>query len=178
MRLLITILLLLLSSAIWAQRDIPAYIMQYDSVALNIMQTYGIPASFVLAVAIHESAAGTSKVSQERCNHFGMKGKKPSAKNKSNYVFKYIDFESAEASYYHFANLVSSKKFYESLKGETDPLKWLKALKRTGYAASSKWVGRINHIIQKHNLTEMDKLLKAEAQLPTIQCDSLQPTTH
>jgi Bax protein len=178
MRLFITIFLLLLTYAVWAQRDIPAYIMRFDSVALDIMQTYGIPASFVLAVAIHESAAGTSKVSLERCNHFGMKGKKHAAKAKSNYVFKYIDFESAEASYYHFANLVTSKKFYESLKGETDPLKWLKALKRTGYAASSKWVGRINHIIQKHNLTEMDKLIQADPQPPIIQRDSLQPTSH
>lgn len=178
MRLIIIILLLIVSYAVWAQRDIPAYIMQYDSVALNIMQTYGIPASFVLAVAIHESAAGTSKVSLERCNHFGMKGKRPSQKNKSNYVFKYIEFESAEASYYHFANLVSSKKFYESLKGETDPLKWLKALKRTGYAASSKWVGRIHYIIQKHNLTELDKALKAMESNQVIQQDSLQPSAH
>jgi flagellum-specific peptidoglycan hydrolase FlgJ len=178
MRLIILLSLLLIASYSWAQRDIPAYIAHYDSVALSIMQTHGIPASFILAIAIHESAAGTSKVSQERCNHFGMKGKKAGAKNKKGYVYKYIDFESAEASYYYFANLVTSKKFYETLKGETDPLKWLKALKRTGYAASSKWVPRIHYIIKKHNLTELDKLLMAESPTPVILNDSLQPTDH
>jgi flagellum-specific peptidoglycan hydrolase FlgJ len=160
MRTILLILFTFCAFYAFAQRDVGVYLQQFDSLAVDMMLKHGIPASLVLGIAIHESAAGTSKLCAEKCNHFGLKGKKPSNKTKSGYAYRYIDFVSDEASFAHFANLVTSKKFYAALKGEADPLKWLKALKRTGYAPSSKWVSRTNFIIKKYNLTEYDRMMR------------------
>lgn len=139
-----------------AQRDVPAYIKRYDSVAVDIMLEHQFPASLVLGLAIHESGAGTSRLSREQCNHFGIKGTQASKKAKTGMAHKYAEFETDEASFLHFATFLTSRKFYKTLRGNPDPLQWLKALKRTGYAASSKWVARVNSIIRKYNLTAYD----------------------
>ena len=155
-RIFIFFLLLLSMKALHSQRDVPAYIARYDSVAVAIMLEHQFPASLVLGLAIHESGAGTSRLSREQCNHFGMKGKRPSVKSKTGMIKGHLEFETDEASFFHFARLVTDKKFYEKLRGNPDPVQWLKALKRTGYATSSKWVARVNGIIRKYNLTSYD----------------------
>ncbi|OFY16284.1 MAG: hypothetical protein A2X11_14745 [Bacteroidetes bacterium GWE2_42_24] len=161
------LLTLLFCSAMFAvaQRDVDSYIHRYDSLAVSIMLKHQFPASLLLGLAIHESGAGTSRLSREQCNHFGMKGKAPSSKTKSGYAFKHLEFETDEASFFHFAALITNKKFYKDLKGNPDPLIWLKALKRSGYAASAKWVARVNNIIKKYNLTNLDKPLADSLQL-------------
>lgn len=159
LRLILVFLLLIITFLAVAQRDVDAYIRKYDSLAVSIMLEHQFPASLLLGIAIHESGAGTSRLSREQCNHFGIKGKVPSSRTKSGYIFRHIDFETDEASFFHFKELITNKKFYKDLKGNPDPLKWLKALKRSGYATSAKWVTRVSNIIRKYNLAEFDKPL-------------------
>lgn len=156
-QLLLIISVLFTTSRLVAQCDVSAYIDRYDSIAVAIMLEHQFPASLVLGLAIHESGAGTSRICREQCNHFGMKGKQISTHKKKGYTFRHLEFETDEASFFQFASLVRNRKFYDKLKGNPDPLLWLKALKRSGYAASSRWVSRVYNIIKKYNLTAFDK---------------------
>jgi len=173
-RIFIFFLLLLSTKALHSQRDVPAYIARYDSVAVAIMLEHQFPASLVLGLAIHESGAGTSRLSREQCNHFGMKGKRPSKKTITGTTMRHLELETDGAYFFHFARLFTDKKSYEKLRGNPDPVEWLKALKRTGYAASSKWVSRVNNIIKKYNLIQFDRPLTDTLQINRAPADSLQ----
>lgn len=156
MRILTLLFLLFSSVSIHAQSAAEIYIAKYDSLALEVMQNYSIPASVVLGIALHESGAGTSKLCRLKHNHFGVKGKVKSSKSKSGYVYSYRNFESDEAAYLYFGKMVSAKKYYLKLKGDMDYLKWLKAMKAAKYATSSLWVGQVGGIIRRYDLTRYD----------------------
>lgn len=144
-----------LALSVSAQKQTDAYIAKYDSLAINIMNTYGIPASIVLGIGIHESGSGTSKLCKNYHNHFGVKGRNINSKGKK--VSSYRKFESDLAAYQHFAEMISQKKYYEKLKGSTDVKKWLHAIKAGGYASSPTWIVQVEIIIKKHDLTRFDQ---------------------
>ena len=64
---------LLLSVLSFSQNKTLDYIDKYKSLAIQEMKLYDIPASIKLAQAILESASGTSKLSKNANNHFGIK---------------------------------------------------------------------------------------------------------
>ena len=64
---------LLLSVSSFSQNKTLDYIDKYNSLAIEEMKLYNIPASIKLAQAILESASGTSKLSKNANNHFGIK---------------------------------------------------------------------------------------------------------
>jgi len=156
MRKLIITILFLSSIYVNAQSTAEKYISRYDSLAVEVLYKYGIPASVVLGIAMQESGAGTSKLCRVNHNHFGVKGRVKSSKTKSGYVSQYRTFESDEAAYLHFGEMVSKKKYYPALKGNMDYMKWLKAMKAAKYATSSEWVGHVDKMIKRHNLTRFD----------------------
>ncbi|RYE19897.1 MAG: hypothetical protein EOP42_28320, partial [Sphingobacteriaceae bacterium] len=47
-----------------AQTTSQTYIDKYKDAAISIMHDYGIPASVTLAIAMHESASGNSKLAR------------------------------------------------------------------------------------------------------------------
>ncbi len=48
------------------------YVKRFGKVAIQEQKKYGIPASVTLAMALLQSAAGTSELSKNQNNHFGM----------------------------------------------------------------------------------------------------------
>ena len=58
----------------FAQREITVteYIDMYKYIAMNEMETSGIPASITLAQGILESGSGKGRLSVEANNHFGI----------------------------------------------------------------------------------------------------------
>ncbi len=120
------------------------------------MNTYGIPASLVLGLAIHESAAGSSAVCKTKLNHFGIKSRVKSSKTKSGYANVYRKFESDEASFLYFGEMLGRKNYYPGLKNSMDYLNWLKAMKAGRYATSSTWISKVDNIIKKYDLTRFD----------------------
>lgn len=87
-----------------AQSTAEAYINKFDSLAIEIMKTYQIPASLILGIALQESAAGTSKLCRLNHNHFGVKGRVKSPKTKSGYKTSYRKFDSDIAAYTHIGS--------------------------------------------------------------------------
>jgi flagellum-specific peptidoglycan hydrolase FlgJ len=156
MRVICVLLLLLSSFSVQAQSSAEAYIARFDSLAIEVSTKYKIPASLVLGLAMHESGACTSNLCRENHNHFGIRGKVKSSKTKSGYTYAYRKFDSDEAAYWYFGEMISKKKYYAGLKGNLDYMKWLKAMKAANYAASSNWVTRVDNMIKRYDLTCYD----------------------
>jgi len=152
------VILLFLFSGICLKAQSPAekYVNKFDSLALVIMKDYGIPASVVLGIALQESGAGTSKLCRINHNHFGVRGRVKSSKTKSGYKSAYRSFESDEAAYLYFSQMVASKKYYAVLKGNMDYMKWLKAMKAAKYASSPSWITAVGNMIKRYDLTRFD----------------------
>jgi flagellum-specific peptidoglycan hydrolase FlgJ len=106
---------------------------------------------------LHESASGTSTICRTKHNHFGVKARVKSSKSKSGYITSYRTFESDEDSYLQIGELISHRKYYPGLKGNMDYMKWLKAIKASGYARSPSWISVIDKTINRYNLTRLDK---------------------
>jgi Bax protein len=156
MRYLIILFLFFSVICLHAQNAAEFYIDKFDSLAIEVLNVYGIPASLVLGVALHESAAGTSKLCTVKHNHFGVKGRVRSSKTQSGYVTTYRKFKTDEDAYLNFGEMISRKKYYSMLKGNMDYMKWLKAMKAARYATSSKWISQVDKMIKRYDLTRFD----------------------
>jgi len=153
---LINLLFLSMFFGLRAQNTAQEYVKKYDTLALEVLNTYQIPASLVLGIALQESAAGSSKLCRVNHNHFGVKGRVKSSKTKSGYSTSYRKFETDEAAYLHFGEMVAGKKYYSGLKGDMDYMKWLKAMKKAKYATSSSWISHVDKMIKRYRLTRFD----------------------
>ena len=156
MRISLVLLLFLISVFVRAQSAATNYIEKFDSLAIEVLYKYEIPASLVLGIALQESAAGTSKLCRLNKNHFGVKGRVKSSKTKSGYTTSYRKFDTDEDAYLHFGEMISRKKYYTGLKGDMNYMKWLKAMKAAGYATSSHWVSHVDSMIKRYGLTRFD----------------------
>ncbi len=139
-----------------AQRITPqAYIEQHKAAAIRYMEEYGCPASLILAVAMHESAHGNSKIAQYLNNHFGIKGPNNSKEIRS----AYKGYESVEESYQDFIDFLKRRKTTEKLFDLYEAheyRKWVQGIARSGYAQSPTWSSKVIGMIRKYNLHELD----------------------
>ncbi|MEC3880703.1 glucosaminidase domain and LysM peptidoglycan-binding domain-containing protein [Parapedobacter sp. 10938] len=140
-----------------AQRITPqAYIEQHQAAAIQYMEEYGCPASIILAVAMHESAHGNSKIARYLNNHFGIKGSNNSTEIRS----AYKGYESVEESYQDFIGLLQRRKSTKKLFDLYEPheyRKWAQGIARSGYAQSATWSSKVIGMIRRYHLDELDK---------------------
>lgn len=132
------------------------YINKNVAYAQELMRENRIPASVILAVAIHESAAGTSKIARYLNNHFGVKGKNSSKKIKSSYK----GYESVQDSYDHFVGFIQDKSAFNKLFNQYQPddyVGWAKGIQRGGYAQSRTWSSQVIALIEKYELFKYDE---------------------
>ena len=142
-----------------SQKTVKQYIKKYESLAVDKMKQYSIPASVILGVSIVESAAGQSVLAKYLNNYFGIKGSNTDAGKKLGYKSGYKEYASDEASYEHFCQVLRKKRFYEGLKGNKDYKEWLKKMNQANYAeAKGKWVNKIMATIDKYKLYEFDEM--------------------
>ena len=160
MRFLYLLFFVFYSFCLQAQSAAEDYINKFDSLALEVLNAYQIPASLVLGVALQETGAGTSKLCRINHNHFGVKWRVKSRKTKSGHMFVYRKFETDEDAYLNFGDMIAQKKYYPLLKGNLNYMKWLKAMKAAKYATSSQWISRVDKMIKRYNLTRFDTLAR------------------
>lgn len=132
------------------------YIAEHVQHAQELMREHEIPTSIILAVAIHESAAGKSKIARYLNNHFGVKGKNSSTKIRS----AYRDYPSVDSSYNHFVDFLQSRSYFEVLFDKYDQYdykNWAKGIQRGGYAASRTWASQVIALINKYELYQYDE---------------------
>ncbi|QNK62752.1 glucosaminidase domain-containing protein [Pedobacter sp. PAMC26386] len=131
------------------------YVEEHTDHAQELMREYDVPASVILAVAIHESAAGKSKVARHLNNHFGIKGSNSNPTINSSYR----DYESADESYDNFVEVLQNRSSFSKLFDECDQYDyaaWAKGIQRGGYASSRTWANQVIAIINKYELYQYD----------------------
>lgn len=132
------------------------YIAEHAEYAQTLMREHKIPASVVLAVAIHESASGTSKIARYLNNHFGIKGANSNTEIRSSYK----DYPSVQESYDSFLEFLKSRSSFTSLFEKYDQFdyrNWARGIQRGGYARSRTWASQIIGIIKKNDLSQYDE---------------------
>ena len=151
--LIICFSLVCFSIMVSAQSAAKKYVELYKEAAIRTMNEYGIPASIVLGIAIHESASGNSKIARNLNNHFGMKGKGGPKPIKS----AYKGYEDVADSYEDFANLLKRRFSGLFTKYPVDDYRsWVYGIQKGGYAASGTWASQVMAIIKTYKLYEYD----------------------
>ncbi len=131
------------------------YIEEYADIAQDLSEEHNIPASIILGVAIHESAAGKSKIARYLNNHFGFKGKNSNTEIRS----AYRDFPTVDSSYNHFITFLKSRAHFNSLFDKHDQYdfkSWARGIQRGGYARSRTWASQVIALINKYELYQYD----------------------
>ncbi|MEM8908540.1 MAG: glucosaminidase domain-containing protein, partial [Bacteroidota bacterium] len=145
-------------------RNCKAYVHRFASVAAAEMHKYGIPASITLAQALLESDAGSSRLTQENNNHFGIKCfKRDCTKDHcSNFTDDshkdfFRKYNNVWESYRAHSIFLQGQR-YQRLKklATTDYKAWAKGLQQCGYATDKRYAKKLIRIIEALNLHQYD----------------------
>ncbi|WP_295772212.1 glucosaminidase domain-containing protein [uncultured Mucilaginibacter sp.] len=153
----------LLSSAFAAsaQNTSKSYVDKFKDNAIRIMHESGVPASIILAIAMHESASGNSKLARTQNNHFGVKGRSPvsyTGRKKTKSAYK--QYDSATDSFQDFARIMTERKQFSHLSqslSHYDYKSWVKGIQRSGYASSKRWGSQVLGLIKRYDLHAYDE---------------------
>src|SRR6202012_5371137 len=119
MKKLVLIVALLESAlAASAQRNTSqSYIEKFKDNAVRIMHESGVPASIILAVAMHESANGNSHIAKTLNNQFGVKGYSAHVYYENNKKIKtsYKKYNSVMDSFQDFARIMTEREQFSHL---------------------------------------------------------------
>ncbi len=140
------------------------YVDKYAYIAEKKMREHRIPASITLAQGILESGRGTSTLTRQSNNHFGIKCHKnwhgPRVfydDDKKGECFRAYD--NPEGSFEDHSQFLIGKQRYAFLfdlpKG--DYIAWAFGLKKAGYATDPKYPLKLIDIIEKNALYQYDK---------------------
>jgi flagellum-specific peptidoglycan hydrolase FlgJ len=128
------------------------YVKKYGPIADSLGKEYGIPRSIILAVAILESGSGTSRNAKLLNNHFGIVGKNNLLKSRG-IKSVYKQYPSVLASYADFCRVLRKKKYYKTLKGNSNYALWVDAISKAGYSEVPEiWKKRVLEIIRINKL--------------------------
>lgn len=160
-------LFILLASFAFAQDQqnevVIKYIERYQSIAIDQMKQYGIPASITLAQGILESNAGRSSLAVNANNHFGIKchttwyGKTIIQDDDSkNECFR--KYDSPEDSYRDHSEFLKTRDRYAFLFSYPvhDYKSWAYGLKQAGYATNPKYAELLIKNIELYSLYKYD----------------------
>lgn len=153
-------LIFLLMACCWmwtarAQHTGLQYVDRYKELAIEQMNRHGVPASVILAVAMHESANGTSKIARHLNNHFGIKGRN----NVKTIRSAYKSYDSVAHSYADFIRLLKEKPAFSKLFSRYTAYEyknWVYGIQRGGYAHSKTWGSQVMGTIKKYKLYQFD----------------------
>ncbi len=160
------VLFIFISSAGFSQTATQNYIDENKDLAVELMNTYHVPASIILGVAIHESGSGTSKIARYLNNHFGIKGRNSSKKIRS----AYKGYDEVKDSYQDFINILQNHSQFAVLFDkytDYDYRSWAKGIQRGGYAASRTWSSQVIALIKYYNLYLLDNRPQGYVDPPT-----------
>ncbi|RFZ82740.1 LysM peptidoglycan-binding domain-containing protein [Mucilaginibacter terrenus] len=139
------------------------YIDRFKDIAVQEMNTYGIPASITLAQGLFESGAGNSDLARVANNHFGIKC--GTTWNGESY-YKDDDavndcfrvYSNPEDSYRDHSEFLKKKNYARLFELDRNDYKgWAYGLKAAGYATNPKYPQLLINIIVKYNLDQYDR---------------------
>jgi len=154
-KIIVLLIFNIVSFSSFSQSIINSYIDENKELAIDLMAQYHVPASVILAVAIHESGAGTSKIARYLNNHFGIKG--PNSNTQINSAYK--DYDGPKDSYLDFVDRLQTRSKYQILFDKYTHYQykeWTYGIQKGGYAASKTWGAQVIAIIKKYQLYNYD----------------------
>ena len=164
------LIFLLLPAGAYAQKRNKLYleyIDSYNSIAVEEMNEYKIPASITLAQGLLESAAGRSELARKSNNHFGIKcGSNWNGKTVNHHDDALNEcfraYKNPKESYEdHSQFLVRGARYAFLFKLDiTDYKGWARGLKKAGYATDPSYANRLITIIEDYELYKYDRLGK------------------
>ncbi|MGY4383425.1 LysM repeat protein [Pedobacter sp. UYP24] len=146
----------------YKSRTTLSYIEEFKAVAMQEMNTYGIPASITLAQGILESGSGNSSLARFANNHFGIKC---TSEWKGKGYFKDDDqandcfrvYKDARESYKDHSEFLKRKRYSFLFELDKNDYKnWALGLKQAGYATNPKYPDMLINIIEKYKLYQYD----------------------
>ena len=147
-KILLAIVMVFLSFIKIESQNPVSFVDKYNPMAQELMEKHNIPASVILAISMLESGSGTSKLSRNKNNYFGVK--------KGNV---YRGYENDSASFKDFCEIISRKKYYDYLTKNNimDYNIWITKIQSGGYSVSKDWSTKVLFYIKKYKLYELDK---------------------
>jgi hypothetical protein len=145
--------------------DIRGFLVETNRLIQRTLKDSGIPASIVLAQVCKETGYGTSELSQNAHNYFGIK----CGKNWKGETFRKNDdcgdsaclfrkYPSPEASFRDYGEFLKKPRYaflFQLRAG--DYRSWAKGLKMAGYATNCHYDTDLIEIIEKHRLYTFDQ---------------------
>lgn len=140
-----------------------SYIAEFKDVAIQSMNTAGIPASITLAQGILESGSGNSDLAKYANNHFGIKC---TSEWKGKNYFKDDDakndcfrvYADARQSFKDHSEFLKRKRYSFLFKLDKNDYKsWAQGLKTAGYATNPKYPDLLINLIEKYQLNQYDQ---------------------
>ena len=140
-----------------------SYIDAFKGVAVEEMNTYGIPASITLAQGIIESGSGNSSLAKYANNHFGIKC---TSEWKGKAYYKNDDqnndcfrvYRDARESYKDHSEFLKRKRYSALFElDKNDYVNWAKGLKQAGYATNPRYPDMLINTIEKYQLHQYDQ---------------------
>lgn len=139
------------------------FIRKYGHIAVAEMHRYDIPASIKLAQALIESRAGTSRLSRENNNHFGMKcfsrkcGKGHCTNHFDDHHKDFFrKFDTSWESWREHSKFLKKPRYAGLVKHGKDYKKWAHGLKAAGYATDERYAYKLIKVIEKYDLHRLD----------------------
>ncbi len=147
-KIMLVIAMVFLSSIKIESQNPVTFVDKYNPMAQELMEKHNIPASVILAISMLESGNGTSKLSRNKNNYFGVK---------KNNVYR--GYESDSASFKDFCQIIARKKYYGNLTKNNimDYNVWVTKIQSGGYSVSKDWPTKVLYYIKKYKLYELDK---------------------
>jgi flagellum-specific peptidoglycan hydrolase FlgJ len=172
MKKILLVALLLISVGASAQNKTQSYIDKFKDDAVRIMHQTGVPASIVLAIAMHESACGGSMIAKNLNNQFGMKGFGTNVVKSNNKTIRtcYKKYDSPTDSFDDFARIMTEKTKFIGLADKYshyDYLGWAFGIQKAGYASSRRWAADVLSLVKKYQLNIFDEK-PADQQKPVM----------
>lgn len=147
------------------------YIKKYQSLAIDQMLRYKVPASITLAQGLLESSAGRSTLARKAHNHFGIKcsggWRGPYYVMDDDYKNEHFRvYKSVKESYEDHSKFLSQNARYKSLFSLkiTDYKGWARGLKAAGYATNPNYATNLIQIIEDYELYRFDTYKGKHAQ--------------
>lgn len=138
------------------------YIERYKAIAIDEMNTYGIPASIKLAQALLESGNGNSMLARQANNHFGIKctpewlgGKAYKDDDRIDDCFRVYD--RPEDSFRDHSQFLLRNRYAALFELDKNDYKgWARGLKSAGYATNPKYADLLIGLIERYGLHQYD----------------------
>lgn len=144
--------------------------------AIRIQVQFGIPASATISQAIYESGYGGSSLAKQYNNFFGIKAfnnwnglRASNMTTRDSGVLTKADFRAYEtlgAGFDGYAQFLRDSGRYDKAFYMPTGLSFVQAILAAGYCPDDTYLPAIQKIMAKHNLVELDDIIKAGANAP------------